>query len=107
MIALKSIRTAFIWLSLHPNIDPTTPKWKKCLRIFIAFGIPLNIVAFIIGSIRYFYVHFATNLEDGMFALLPIIYGSYLTYDLLVAYVFRYKITATFAELQNIYNQCK
>lgn len=107
MIALKTIRTALVWLCIHPDFDSTTPKWKKYLRICIAIEIQLQQYMFVIGGVRYFCAKFDNDIENAMLSLSPIIFGCCLIYDSVIAYANRKDIMATFNKFQAIYDECK
>lgn len=105
MKPLPTTQRVLIWLCVCP--DKKATKWQQFAHITFTI---LNAIVLLSGTISslFFTIQFVmTNLEDTLYAIAQIAGGSCVSYNLSVAYIFRYEINAILDSLSKIYDFSK
>lgn len=106
MIPLETNRRVLTWLCVFPSEEGTSWHMKVAHIAFCSFVLGMNVVSCIV-SVAFLLKYISNDMEQCLFAFVQICGEVNMSYIIIITYLLRHKITATYNSLADIYRTCK
>lgn len=106
MNPLESNKLVLTWLCGQP-LKESASRWERIAYIAFTSFIMIGHLWSVVASSVFIHRNISDNLEETLFALMHVVSGGSMIYQMIITYFLRQKLASIFRRLSTIYRESK